>query len=312
MIFAAGTGYFIAFPNTTTQTATQTATQTSTQTVIQTTTQTITQSTNQATAQTAGSPSTIGVAFRAPIGAYLTNASGWTLYLYSRDVPNNGTSACNGGCAKAWPPFYTVNLKVPPGLNSSSFNTITRTDGSKQLTYNGWPLYYYSPDKQAGQTNGQGVGGVWYAVSPAAQPVTQLAGLPYFTPGIAYKSPIGLYLTNSSGWTLYLFTKDIPNNGTSACNGGCAKTWPPFYVSNLVVPPGINASKFTTITRTDGSKQLAYNGYPLYYYAPDTKAGDTNGQGAGGVWFAYSLPTPNIPKSSATTTSTSSSTTAKP
>lgn len=285
IIFAVSTGYLIASPNTVTQTTTQTTTQITTQTAIQTTTQT--------TVQTITSPqSTVGVAFKSPIGAYLTNGSGWTLYLFTIDVPNNGTSACYGQCAQFWPPFYASELKLPPSLNASSFNVITRTGGTKQLTYNGWPLYYFAPDKQAGQTNGQGVGGVWYAISPTAQPATQIVGLPYYTVGLAYKSPIGLYLTNASGWTLYLFTQDVPNNGTSACYGQCAQFWPPFYVSNLKVPPGLNASLFGTITRTDGGKQLTYNGYPLYYFAPDKQPGDTNGQGVGGVWFTYSVPVP--------------------
>jgi predicted lipoprotein with Yx(FWY)xxD motif len=214
------------------------------------------------------------------------------LYLFTIDVPNNGTSACYGKCATFWPPFYVSDLKLPPSLNVSSFKVIMRTDGNKQLTYNGWPLYHFAPDKQAGDTNGQGVGGVWYAISPAAQPATRIAGLPYYTIGIAYKSPIGAYLTNGSGWTLYLFTIDKPNNGASACYGDCAKAWPPFYISNLKVPPGLNASLFGMITRTDGGKQLTYGGYPLYYFASDKQAGDANGQGVGGVWFAYSLPVP--------------------
>ncbi len=150
VIFAAATGYFLVSPNNVT--VTQTTTQISTTTV----------------GSGARSPTytvDIGYSSNASIGFYLTNGTGWTLYLFKADKPNNGTSACYDKCAKVWPPFYVANLRLSPGLNASSFATITRTDGTKQLTYNGYPLYYFAPDKKAGDTKGQGVGKVWYAYS---------------------------------------------------------------------------------------------------------------------------------------------------
>jgi predicted lipoprotein with Yx(FWY)xxD motif len=294
VIFAASTGYLIASPTKVTSTSTVVSTQTSTL---------ITTLTSTQTAQTGSSPYTVGIAYKSGLGAYLTNGSGWTLYLFTKDVPSNGTSACYGGCATAWPPFYSTSLNLPPGLNASSFGTITRTDGSKQLTYNGWPLYQFAPDKQAGQTNGQGVEGLWYAASPAAQSTGLIVSSPQFSVGISYKPSIGPYLTNATGWTLYFFLKDKPNNGTSACYGQCATTWPPFYAANLQVPAGLNASLFGTITRTDGTKQTTYDGWPLYQFAPDKQAGQTNGEAVGSVWYAWSLPVPSE------TTSTSSSST---
>jgi len=123
---------------------------------------------------------------------------------------------------------------------------------------------------------------------------------PEFTVDIAYSPSLGFYLTNGTGFTLYVFTKDTPGNGTSTCNGTCAKFWPAFYSSNLKLPPGLSATDFTVITRADGSKQLAYNGWPLYYFAPDKAPGDTKGQGVQGVWFAYTVPKLNLSK---TTTS---------
>ena len=299
VIFAASTGYLLSSPTkvTSTQTSTQTSTLITTLTSTQTSTQTV-------TSQIGPSAYSVGLAYKSVLGTYLTNGSGWTLYLFAKDVPNNGTSACNGGCATTWPPFYSANLNLAPGLNASSFSSITRTDGSKQLTYNGWPLYYFAPDKQAGQTNGQGVAGLWYAVSPTTQSAGLIAGSPQLAIGVSYKSPIGAYLTNSTGWTLYIYLKDVPNNGTSACYGKCAATWPAFYAANLQVPAGLNASLFGTITRTDGTKQTTYEGWPLYYFAPDKQAGQTNGQGVGSVWYAWSLP---VPSETTTTTSTSTS-----
>lgn len=93
------------------------------------------------------------------LGTYLANASGYTLYTYGSDVQNSGKSNCNGGCASAWPPFYTASLVLPNGLNASEFTTITRNDGTPQLAYKGWPLYKFGGDSAAGQTNGENEGG---------------------------------------------------------------------------------------------------------------------------------------------------------
>lgn len=116
--------------------------------------------------------------------------------------------------------------------------------------------------------------------------------IPYYTVNVSFSAQLGNYLTNSTGWTLYIYTKDTPNNGNSTCYSTCATYWPPFYVngSTLSIPSNLNESAFSTIKRTDGTIQLTYKGYPLYYYAGDKKAGDTNGQGLGGNWFAATVP----------------------
>jgi len=123
------------------------------------------QTTANATTIAAQKPYGVNVAYNATVGNYLVNATGWTLYLYTSDTPNSAKSTCYGGCATYWPIFYVANLTVPAGLNQSAFGTINRTDGTKQLTYDGWPLYYYLGDKAPGQLSGQGVGGTWYAVT---------------------------------------------------------------------------------------------------------------------------------------------------
>lgn len=129
-------------------------------------------------------------------------------------------------------------------------------------------------------------------VQTVVSSITQTVKTPYYSVEIGYKPSIGFYLTNSTGFTLYIFKKDVPYNGTSACYGACAKLWPPFYVSNLSLPPGLNSSMFGVITRVNGTKQTTYMGYPLYYYAPDTSPGDTNGEGFLGIWFAATVPSP--------------------
>ncbi|MDE1865019.1 MAG: hypothetical protein KGH94_00040 [Candidatus Micrarchaeota archaeon] len=91
------------------------------------------------------------------LGQYLANSTGYTLYTYGNDVPNSGTSACTGACLANWPAFYTANLTLASGLNASDFNVITRSGGALQLTYKGWPLYFFVADHQPGQINGNGV-----------------------------------------------------------------------------------------------------------------------------------------------------------
>jgi len=129
-----------------------------------------------------------------------------------------------------------------------------------------------------------------------------------FTVAIAYKSPLGTFLTNASGWTLYLFTNDTRNSGTSSCYGQCATFWPALHgsPSSLTLPLGVNASSFGTISRTDGTKQLSYEGWPLYTFAGDKAVGETNGQDKFGTWFVVNLPTITIPSNATTSVSTSS------
>jgi predicted lipoprotein with Yx(FWY)xxD motif len=106
-----------------------------------------------------------------------------------------------------------------------------------------------------------------------------------YSVNIAVNNTLGTYLVNQTGFSLYYFTKDAPGNGTSSCYGNCSKIWPPFYVENLTVAKGLNPADFTINNRSDGTKQIAYEGWPLYYYSKDAKPKDTNGQGANDVWF---------------------------
>ena len=93
---------------------------------------------------------------------------------------------------------------------------------------------------------------------------------------------LGQILTDPSGMTLYLFTKDAP--GVTNCYGGCATAWPPLMAEGDVRLPGGVPGKLGTTPRTDGGLQVTYNGWPLYYWAKDVKAGDKTGDGVGGNW----------------------------
>jgi predicted lipoprotein with Yx(FWY)xxD motif len=120
-----------------------------------------------------GSPATIGVANGGDLGDILVNSQGRTLYLFLKD---SGTkSECTGACAANWPPLRTSGKPTEGnGANASLVGTASRPDGKAQLTYNGHPLYLFSGDKEAGDTNGEGLnafGGGWYALSPAGDQV---------------------------------------------------------------------------------------------------------------------------------------------
>jgi len=104
---------------------------------------------------------------------------------------------------------------------------------------------------------------------------------------IGNSSKLGPVLTDASGYTLYEFDHDVANSGASACSGSCATNWPPVTAKGN--PPTRAAAltgTLTLITRADGTRQLTYNGHPLYRFAGDPAPGDTNGDGVGGIWHA--------------------------
>lgn len=124
------------------------------------------------------------------------------------------------------------------------------------------------------------------AVSPGANATTTVG----FTLNNGGGGPYGAYLTARNGMTLYESTKDSP--GISACTGSCAVTWPPYTVTaaeakDLTTQVGI-AGVIGTIHRGDGTLQVTYGGFPLYYYSGDTKVGDTKGNDVGS--FTYVAP----------------------
>jgi predicted lipoprotein with Yx(FWY)xxD motif len=98
------------------------------------------------------------------VGKYLADGKGVTLYQYARD--GKDSSNCIEGCAINWPPFHTDPAAVGKGLEKEDFAVITRSDGRKQTTYKGMPLYYFKNDKYPGDTFGQGIGNVWFLVIP--------------------------------------------------------------------------------------------------------------------------------------------------
>ncbi|MBV8161232.1 MAG: hypothetical protein JO265_09945 [Acidimicrobiia bacterium] len=130
------------------------------------------------------------------------------------------------------------------------------------------------------------------------------------------QTALGAVLVDSKGRTLYHLTAESAT--AIKCTGACATTWPPLMVTAGHTPmggAGVAASLLSVVSRPDGTQQAAYNGQPLYTYAHDTKAGDTNGEGVGGVWHVVkasaSAPVTAAPGATTPTTATPTSTTAK-
>ena len=115
----------------------------------------------------AQSEQTVVIAQSAARGTILTGANGKTLYVFDGDNPN--TSNCNTGCIEAWPALLLAagDAVAPPAL-TGVLTTFTRTDGGRQVAYEGRPLYFFTGDVQAGDTTGDGVGGVWHVAQPAS------------------------------------------------------------------------------------------------------------------------------------------------
>jgi predicted lipoprotein with Yx(FWY)xxD motif len=107
-------------------------------------------------------------------GSFLTDGSGRAVYLWVKDSMNK--SECSGACAGAWPPVpANGSVTASGGAKASDLGTIARSDGSKQVTYDGHPLYYFAGDSGPGQTNGQGSNGFgakWWLVAPSGSQIT--------------------------------------------------------------------------------------------------------------------------------------------
>jgi predicted lipoprotein with Yx(FWY)xxD motif len=135
-------------------------------------------STTVGSTTTAPANSGIATATDAKLGSVLTDAAGRTLYRFTKET--NGSIACTGTCAATWPPFVAPSSGLPSdGPGGGKVATVARPDGVMQVTFNGAALYYYGGDTKAGDTNGQGIGGVWFVVAPAAAaPQTATTGSP--------------------------------------------------------------------------------------------------------------------------------------
>jgi predicted lipoprotein with Yx(FWY)xxD motif len=128
---------------------------------------------SSAPSSTSASSGTVDLA-KGSLGPILIDSQGRTLYLWQADT--GAKSTCTGACASAWPPLVTTGTPTAgSGVTSSLLATTNRADGTKQVTYNGHPLYRFAGDTAPRQTNGQGstgFGAPWYVLSPRGKPLS--------------------------------------------------------------------------------------------------------------------------------------------
>lgn len=216
------------------------------------------------------------------LGKVLTDNKGMTLYFFARDV--KGTSACTGGCLDTWPVFTIENLRLDTGLDAADFSSVPTADGKKQITYKGWPLYYYKSDVAAGDVKGENVGNVWfvakqnYSIMLASAQLVGSDTKSYIIDAGVYKEGTGatIYFTDQVGNTIYSYANDKKNSNkftkSDFSNDG---TWPIFYTEIKDLPSTLDKTQFSTIT-VFGRNQLTYKGWPLYYYGSDNKVRGAN------------------------------------
>jgi len=230
------------------------------------------------------------------LGKILVDGKGMTLYMFTKDDPDR--SNCDASCLANWPPLLTQGKpSLGEGVDDALVGSATLADGTKIVTYNHMPLYYFIKDAKAGDTSGQGVGSVWYTVTPDGKPVglpsgssptaAPVASATEPTINVALDPTLGQFLVDGKGMTLYIFTKDTRDQ--SNCSGDCLANWPPLLAHSIPASgPGVDASQIGSAMLANGTQIVTYDHHPLYYFINDAKPGDITGQGVGSVWFVIS------------------------
>lgn len=129
-----------------------------------------------------GRATSLSVSRQADVGEYLVAGNGFTLYTFAQDT--TGPSTCNGDCAVKWPPL--LERHSLPATLGGKLGIVTRADGQQQVTYDGKPLYFFAGDKAPGDTNGHGVGSVWFAAKAIVVVSTDSSGNETSSSGSGY------------------------------------------------------------------------------------------------------------------------------
>jgi predicted lipoprotein with Yx(FWY)xxD motif len=244
-----------------------------------------------------------------PYKSILVNSAHHALYV----LPAESTTAllCKTTCLTTFPPMLvpstTRSVTLGTGVRAH-IGFVKRSSTTKQVTFNGHPLYRYSGDKVAGSTSGIGLAGpkgIWDLVHAGA---TTSAGSIYLPQPALLSANVSTFshvLVNSHGRTLY--TLSVEGNSKFSCTGACLSIWPPVLVPNAIsvykVGAGV-AGHIAFVARTSTMKQVTFNGFPLYIYSGDGGPGQAYGQGIvadGGTWY--------VNDATATTTGTTEITT---
>ena len=109
------------------------------------------------------------------LGEIVVDADGRTVYVFDKDTAGSGQSACSGDCLAKWPAVEAESDAPEVDGVTGDVGTITRDDGTKQVTLGGMPLYLFAGDSQAGDVTGQAVGGSWWVVGPDGTKISAAA-----------------------------------------------------------------------------------------------------------------------------------------
>jgi predicted lipoprotein with Yx(FWY)xxD motif len=130
-------------------------------------------STSTSTSASSSGEAKLATADVANYGKVVVDGKGMTLYIFDKDTASPSKSNCEGDCLVKWPAFLAGSgTPQVEGVDAALVGTVTRTDGSKQVTLAGWPLYYFQKDTKAGDGTGQAVGGVWWVVGADGKKIT--------------------------------------------------------------------------------------------------------------------------------------------
>ncbi|MER5933594.1 SCO0930 family lipoprotein [Streptomyces sp. NPDC002054] len=228
------------------------------------------------------------------LGTVATDSKGFTLYRFDNDTAEPPTSACDGDCARAWPPVPAAGASAAGGIDADLLGEVGRPDGSRQLTIAGWPVYRYAKDVKAGDTLGEGVGNTWHAFAPDGKKAADQQNeekeekeekdAPELR--VTRNAELGNIITDGTGMTLYRFDKDSAWPMKIGCVGACLNTWKPAEPVDRTKVSGIAGKLVGTVRRPDGSEQLTVDCWPVYRFTGDKQPGDTKGHALQGLWFA--------------------------
>ncbi|MFJ5547657.1 SCO0930 family lipoprotein [Streptomyces sp. NPDC093225] len=243
------------------------------------------------------------------VGTVVTDGAGATLYRFDKDSAAPPRSACDGDCAEAWPPVPAGDATAAAGVDAALLGEVLRSDGTRQLTLGGWPVYRYAKDTKPGEAKGEGVGGTWHALAPDGKKAKDAGAAGGSSGGSGSGSDTGMedmnmgsksgaelsvfrdprfgnLVAEASGMTLYRFDKDSAWPMKIGCVGACVNTWKPAKPVDAEKVSGIAKKLIGSVKRPDGTMQLTINCWPVYWFTGDKKPGDTNGHGKQGLWFA--------------------------
>ena len=130
----------------------------------------------ETSAPATSAPASMGAAVlsvgQSKAGQIVVADQGLSVYYFTKNTKDSGNSVCTGACLTSWPPVTSTTATPTVNGVTGKVGTIPTADGKMQVTINGMPIYYYSKDQAAGDINGQGVGGVWFLVSPSGEMIT--------------------------------------------------------------------------------------------------------------------------------------------